>query len=373
MKILAIETSCDETAASLCEAKGGDFRVLSNIVSSQINIHKKYGGVVPEVAARKHAEVIFDVAGRALKTIGLPKPYSKVDLIAVTEGPGLVTSLRVGVLAAQSISMLANIPLVGVNHIEAHLLSAFLTLQKNMRLPRPEYRTRNDGGIEFPAIGLIVSGGHTELVLIKDFGKYKIIGETRDDAVGEAFDKVAKMLNLGYPGGPAISREAEKRITNYELQITNIKLPRPMINSKDFDFSFSGLKTAVLYLTKKMSKAELKKMTPAICREFQDAAVEVLVKKTARAAERYNAAGSERSRRIKSVLVGGGVSANKELRGALEKLDYKVYLPDLEYTGDNATMIAFAGWKKWQRTKKNEVFRVKAEANLAIDKKYRLC
>ncbi|PIR66598.1 MAG: tRNA (adenosine(37)-N6)-threonylcarbamoyltransferase complex transferase subunit TsaD, partial [Parcubacteria group bacterium CG10_big_fil_rev_8_21_14_0_10_36_14] len=331
MKILGIETSCDETAASLCEVKGGNFKIISNIVSSQINIHKKYGGVVPEVAARAHAEVVYDVVGRALGKIKI----KTIDLIAVTYGPGLVTSLRVGVLAAQAIAGLADISLVKVNHTEAHLLSPFL----------------NNKRIGFPALGLIVSGGHTELVLMKDFGKYKIIGETRDDAVGEAFDKVAKMLNLGYPGGPIISQLAIRQ----GAEPLNLKLPRPMLNSKDFDFSFSGLKTATLYLAKKMSKTELKKMTPAICKEFQNAVVDVLVKKTIYAAKKYN---------IKSILVGGGVSANKELRNALEKLDYKVYLPNLEYTGDNASMIAFAGWKKYKRAKKNEVFKINASPNL---------
>lgn len=345
MKILGIESSCDETASSLLEIKGKNIKVLSNVISSQIKIHKKYGGVVPEVAARKHTEVIFDVIKKALLKNKKLKPHlttywkgrglEDIDLIAVTSGPGLATSLRVGVLVAQSIASLAKIALVGVNHIEAHLLSGFL----------------NNKNIKFPAIGLIVSGGHTELILIKDFGKYKLIGETRDDAVGEAFDKVAKMLGLGYPGGPEVSAQAEK------VSKSNIVLPRPMLNTKDFDFSFSGLKTAVLYIVKKMDKKQIKKMTPQICYEFQEAVIDVLIKKTKLASEKY---------KVKSIIVGGGVSANKKLRKALEGLDYQVYLPSLEYTGDNASMIAFAGYKKWQRTKKNEVLKIKADANLQI-------
>lgn len=371
MKILGIETSCDETAAAVLETKGKSIKILSNVVSSQIKIHKKYGGVVPEVAARKHAEVIFEVVAKALtdannaNKMRMPRTKSntnKIDLIAVTYGPGLVTSLRVGVLAAQSIAGLKNIPLVGVNHIEAHLLSPLLPRhcersgaeRGNLVIP---HQVRDDGGL-FPALGLIVSGGHTELVLMRDFGKYKLIGETRDDAVGEAFDKVAKMLNLGYPGGPAIS----KQVSKWKKQDTRNKiqdLPRPMMNTKNFDFSFSGLKTATLYLTKKLSKKELKKMTPAICQEFQNAVIDVLIHKTKKAAEKY---------KVKSILVGGGVSANKELRSMLRSMlrNKNIYLPDLEYTGDNAAMIAFAGWQKYKKTRKDEVLRIKAEPNLKI-------
>jgi len=376
---LGIESSCDETAASVLEVSRGKIEVLSNVVSSQIKIHKKYGGVVPEVAARCHAEVIFDVLKKALSDAdkiynfplckrGIkgdfknpPQPsFSKggglqiedIDLIAATEGPGLVTSLRVGVLAAQTVAALIKKPLVGVNHVEAHVLSPFLSNQK----------------IKFPALGLIVSGGHTELVLIKNIGKYQLVGSTRDDAVGEAFDKVAKMLGLGYPGGPAIAKAASqcksqipnpKSETNSKFEIQNSKfsLPRPMINSNDFDFSFAGLKTAALYLIKKLSPGELKKLTPAIAAEFQKAAVEVLVSKTKKAAEKY---------KVKNILAGGGVIANKELREALTKLDCPVFLPELKYTGDNAAMIAFAGHQKYLREKKNEVFDIVANPNLSL-------
>lgn len=358
MIILGIETSCDETAASVFEIKNGEPRILSNVVSSQIDIHKKYGGVVPEVAARKHAEVIFDVIKKAfsdanaVNCMRMPRRneknannFSEIDLIAVTKGPGLITSLHVGVLAAQALAAFAEKPLVGVNHIEAHLLSPFLSY-KNM---------------ELPAIGLIASGGHTELILMNAFGKYRIIGSTRDDAVGEAFDKVAKMLGLGYPGGPAISQlvaewksEKNSKFSARGGQNSEFSLPRPMMNSNDFDFSFAGLKTAVLYLIKEMSPRELKRMTPAIAAEFQRAAIDVLVAKTKKAAKKYS---------VKSILVGGGVIANEELREALKKLDTPVYLPEMRFAGDNAVMIAFAGWKKWQRTKRSEVLRIKAEPN----------
>jgi N6-L-threonylcarbamoyladenine synthase len=207
----------------------------------------------------------------------------------------------------------------------------------------------------FPALGLIVSGGHTELVLINKIGKYQLVGSTRDDAVGEAFDKVAKILGLGYPGGPAIAAEAAK-VQSSKSKV-QIKLPRPMIYSNDFDFSFSGLKTAVLYLAKKMSPAELKKNTPAIAAEFQRAAVEVLVYKTKKAAEKY---------KVKNILAGGGVVANKELREALVKLDCPVFLPELKYTGDNAAMIAFAGYQKYMRMKQSDVFNIFVEPNLAL-------
>jgi len=344
MKILGIETSCDETAAAVLEINKSGIKILSDVVSSQIKIHKKYGGVVPEVAARKHAELIFDIIEKAL---GKNK-ISDMDLIAATYGPGLVTSLRVGVLAGQTIANLSNIPFVGVNHIEAHLLSPYLANKK----------------IKLPALGLIVSGGHTELVLVKKIGSYKLIGSTRDDAVGEAFDKVAKMLGLSYPGGPAVSASAEK-ITNDELRITNIKFPRPMLNSNDFDFSFSGIKTSVLYFIKKLDSADLKKMMPVIAAEFQQAVIDVLVAKTMRAAKKY---------KIKSILVGGGVSANRELRKQLGEAIKKelpsadYFIPALEHTGDNAPMIALAGYHKYSRNKKNEVFKIEAEPNLIIAK-----
>lgn len=419
MKILAIETSCDETAVSVVEC-GSDlkrprFDILSNAVSSQIKIHAPFGGVVPTLAKREHQTNLIPTLKKALKESNLliskqipirqpadkfqilksvlerepdlfsrtvkyvlPMKPPKIGAIAVTAGPGLEPALWVGVNFARALSFLWKKPLIEVNHVEGHILANWL---KPVR-ENPKSENRNPK-IIFPALCLIVSGGHTQLVLMRDFGKYKIIGETRDDAAGEAFDKAAKMLGLGFPGGPAIARQAErwkseirnpsakggfasggKFQTNLKSQIPNskqvdnleIKLPRPMIDSNDYDFSFSGLKTAVLYLVKDLrSKGySLKKIAPAICAEFQQAAIDVLVSKTIRAAKQF---------KVKSVLLGGGVSANRELRGQLEKAVkeklFGVYYhqPALEFTGDNAAMIAAAAWlhlkdkKDWRKLK----------------------
>ncbi|NQU83569.1 MAG: tRNA (adenosine(37)-N6)-threonylcarbamoyltransferase complex transferase subunit TsaD, partial [Parcubacteria group bacterium] len=279
------------------------------------------GGVVPEVAARKHVENIMPVLLESLSDAKIKK--EDIDVVAVTNGPGLATSLLVGVETARILSFGLNKKLVAVNHIEAHILSNMLSNPK----------------IKFPALCLVVSGGHTQLVLIKDFGKYKIIGETVDDAVGECFDKVAKILGLGYPGGPIISKIAEKG--NPE----KFDLPRPMLRSGDFNFSFSGLKTAVLYLAKKLAGQDVRKkekvlLKPStikdIAASFQQAAVDVLVEKTTRAAEKY---------KVKTVMLAGGVSANKKLREQLKSSSpVNCVLPDIKYSTDNAAMIAVAGY-----------------------------
>ena len=339
MKILAIETSCDETSAAVLEVNRGIFDLKSNIVSSQIKTHAKYGGVVPEIAARMQIEMIMPVIDSALKKA--KTKLSQIDYIAITQGPGLVTSLVVGVETAKTLSQTLNKPLVAVNHVGAHL-SANLLLNKK---------------INFPALGLIVSGGHTMLVLIDKNYKYKIIGETVDDAVGEAFDKVAKILNLGYPGGPIISKLA---------QVGNSKkfdLPRPMISQQNFDFSFSGLKTAVLYLTQKMSDLEIKKQTPHICASFQTACSDVLVSKTLRAIRKY---------KPQTFLLGGGVSANPELRQKLsqkinsEFSNIEILIPELEFTGDNAAMIAAAAYLKIKNKDFSDPFKICANPNLSL-------
>ena len=272
MKILGIESSCDETAAALVDYTGGRFSVLSNVVASQIEIHKKTKGVVPEVAARCHVEAIIPVIKEAMQN------ETKPDAIAITKGPGLVTSLRIGVDTARTLSFFWGVPMIGVNHLEGHIYASVL----------------QNTAIEFPALCLVVSGGHTELVLMKKHLDYKIIGETRDDAAGEAFDKVAKILDLGYPGGPEISKLAK------EGNPKAIDFPRPMIDSKDFDFSFSGLKTAVLYYVKNL-KPKTYNLKPDICASFEQAVVDVLVAKTICAAKKY---------KVKTVILGGGVSAN---------------------------------------------------------------
>jgi len=231
MIILSIESSCDETAAAVLRADRGHLELLSNIVSSQIDIHKQYGGVVPEVAARHHIINIIPVINEALMVAKI-KP-SQIDLMASTSGPGLITSLLIGSETAKALSYAWQKPLLAVNHMYSHIAANF-------------YNNK----IKFPAICLVVSGGHTEIVLLTDYWNYKKIGQTIDDAVGEAFDKVAKLLDLGYPGGPIVSAEASKFIADNKKSTQQLKLPRPMLNTKDFNFSFSGLKTAVLYATK---------------------------------------------------------------------------------------------------------------------------
>ncbi len=341
MIILAIETSCDETAVAVLEIKGQNFKVLANLVSSQINIHKKYGGVVPEVAARKHLEHILPLLDQVLKKAKI-KP-EKIDLIGVVNGPGLITSLIVGVETAKTLALVWQKPLVPVNHIKAHI-SANLIEGNKGKLRK----------IKFPALCLVVSGGHTSLVLLKNLKSFKTIGQTRDDAVGEAFDKVAKILGLGYPGGPIISKKAENADTEY------FKLPRPMLNSHDFDFSFSGLKTAVKIAWGK-EKFRDEKMVRNMCASFQQACLDVLITKTISAAQKY---------KVKSVLVGGGVAANKELRSQLATAvknlkEVEFYQPDLHLTTDNALMVAIAAYFSYKEGKSNWK-NIKVEPNLEL-------
>lgn len=318
MRILGIETSCDETAVSLVKITDKNLEVERNLVFSQIDIHAKYGGIVPEVAARKHTEVIIPILqecfGRRFKE-------DDIDLIAVTSGPGLITSLLVGIETAKTISFAWQKPIIGINHLEGHLYSSWL---------ESDELDVNSKDI-FPAVVLIVSGGHTELVLMQDYGKYKRVGGTRDDAVGEAFDKVAKLLNLGYPGGPVISERAA------EGNPREVEFPRPMIDAKNFDFSFSGLKTAVHYYIKDKKLRE--RTVNNIASSFQYAVVDVLVQKSLKAVARYKA---------QSLIIGGGVAANKKLRKELliaaDREGVKFFCPKMKYSGDNATMIALAGY-----------------------------
>ncbi len=321
MKILAIETSCDETAVAILEGKGKNFDIKKSLVASQIKDHAKYGGVVPEIAARKHVDVLAGM----LKAAKVPANGKGIDAIAVTRGPGLAPALRVGVEAAKTLAMVWDKPLVGVNHLEGHIYSVLLE-ERNKKIKKE---------IKFPALALIVSGGHTEIVLIKSRGKYQVIGETRDDAAGEAFDKVSKLMGLGYPGGPVISKLA------MEGDRTAINLPRPMINAKNFDFSFSGLKTAVLYYIEAQKKEKKKKINKEnLAASFEQAVVDVLISKTVKAIEKHQP---------KSVLLCGGVSANKRLRNELRRAVGKQHavslqVAPLKFTGDNAAMIAIAGW-----------------------------
>lgn len=376
MKILAIETSCDETAVSVLEGQNGNLNVLSNAVSSQIELHKEWGGVVPNLAAREHLKNIIPVLETALSKAKTKQ--EDIDLIAVTQGPGLIPALLVGVDAAKTLSYVWQKPLIGIHHIEGHIYANFISENKvnsifNFQFSK--FKTKNskqntkyqilNTKYKFPMLCLVVSGGHTQLVLMRDHLEYEIIGETQDDAAGEAFDKVARILGLGYPGGPAIAAAAANfQFTIFNLQKksnnkksnTQIKFPRPMLHSNDFNFSFSGLKTAVLYLSKefeKNSKLQIPnhKLQEAIAAEFQQAVIDVLVHKTIKAAEKYNP---------KTIMLAGGVSANKELRDQLgekikETLPTTSYnLPPNPYSLDNAAMIASAAYFRWQKMSQTE-------------------
>lgn len=355
MIVLGIETSCDETAVSVVEGTGENVKILSNIVSSQIEIHKKYGGVVPEVAAREHVLNMLPVVEEALGEANLtPAPLlnrrgskGEVDAIAVTIGPGLVTSLIVGVETAKVLSYAWGVPAVAINHIEGHIYANFIRANSKSQETTPN----------FPALVLTVSGGHNMLVLMEGHGKLKTIGETRDDAAGEAFDKAAAMLGIGYPGGPAIAAKAEKlKVKSEKLKVV---LPRPMIDSANFDFSFSGLKTALLYEIKK--DKQYKKRIPEYAHEFQQAVIDVLVKKTIKAGKKYGA---------KTIMLSGGVAANKELRAQLEKEalqnGFQFKMPELAYTTDNAAMIATAGYFKAREKKFTDWRDLKVDCNLEI-------
>jgi len=340
--ILAIESSCDESAASIIRAdkKTGRLRVLSNIISSQIEIHKKYGGVVPEIAAREHVLNILPVVNEALiKAKTAPKDLTA---IAVTNGPGLITSLIAGAETARTLAFAWEKPLIEVNHIEGHIYANFI----NPAMP-----------IKFPAVILTVSGGHTILLMMKKSGEIKIIGETRDDAAGEAYDKAAKMMGLGYPGGPVMSELAAE----YGKKKINLKLPRPMLNSPDFDFSFSGLKTALLYELKK--DTNWKKRTPEYCSEYQQAIIDVLIHKTLKAALKFQA---------RTIMVSGGVSANDELRAQMAAAiktkfkDVNFLIPAKEYTTDNAAMIATAAFYKLKNGKTIDFKKLRVNASLEL-------
>jgi len=427
MKILAIETSCDETSVAIIEAKerlpagrqglkNPSFEILSNVVLSQIKLHAHWGGVVPMMAKREHSKNLIAILEKSLrkssflisksefliskqiqnsklriinkilerepelleqflKFIPKIKP-PKIDAIAVTVGPGLEPALWVGINFAKALAFVWNKPIVAVNHMEGHIVASRLKSNLKSQISKP---------MEFPAIALLVSGGHTELVLIKKWGDYKIIGETRDDAAGECFDKTARMLELSYPGGPQIAKQAENfkkypltfRMGGWvrremEKEAFNIKLPRPMIDSKNYDFSFSGLKTAVLYMLRDMKERHINigDFTPMICNEIQQAIVDVLIAKTIKAAEEFNA---------QSIILGGGVAANKELRAQMKKavemsrrdLDIggrttALYLPSVKLTTDNAAMIGAAGYLRAVNKDFAEPGKLAAQGNLGL-------
>jgi N6-L-threonylcarbamoyladenine synthase len=311
MIILGIETSCDETAAAVVSDGTG---ILASVVSSQVKIHRRYGGVVPELASRKHIEAIVPVVDEALSEAGLP--LKNIDAVAVTRGPGLVGALLVGFSFAKSLAFALRIPWVGVNHLEGHINSVFLEADPP----------------SFPFVALLVSGGHTSIYHITDHMTAELMGQTRDDAAGEAFDKVAKMLDLGYPGGGVIDRLAKQG------EAARIRFPRPYLDKASFDFSFSGIKSAVhRYLTN--HKDKYLEQIPDIVAGFQEAVVEVLSYKVIRAAVEK---GCDR------IALVGGVAANSRLRAKLRTdaghKGIRVYIPSLNLCGDNAAMIAAAGY-----------------------------
>jgi N6-L-threonylcarbamoyladenine synthase len=399
LKILAIETSCDDTAIAVLRAQNHKLEVLSSLVSSQVMLHKKYGGIYPMLAKREHQNNLTFVLKKVLKKAGLLKNKKKInsldkssidklkkilireqklfddlilffknyqkpdiDLIAVTNGPGLEPCLWVGINFAKALSFFWKIAIIPVNHIEAHIFSAIVNLEKKFKVDNLENI--------FPAVCLIVSGGHTQLILMEKIGKYKILGETRDDAAGECFDKTARILKLDYPGGPVISQKADQWKKD-KKNLVDIKLPRPMINTKDYDFSFSGLKTAVLYNVKNQSNRMIKNEAyiRKMCYEIQEAVVDVLVKKTFKAAKDYM---------VKTIILGGGVAANKELRkrfielGKLGEGKFNILIAPKNLCTDNAIMVGIAayfnefvkkrkikGIKNWKNIKANANLKLK--------------
>lgn len=324
MIILGIETSCDETSAAVLD--NGVLR--SNVISSQV-VHAAYGGIVPELASRAHQRLIVPVIDEALKKAGVTR--AELQGIAATYGPGLVGSLLIGLNFGKALALALRIPFVGVNHLEGHLYSNFLSSQYGKP---PEY----------PFICLIVSGGHTQILLVRAPFDHFLLGQTDDDAAGEAYDKVAKMLGLGYPGGPLIDALAGEGNQNF------IRFPRSYLHEDNFNFSFSGLKTAVLYylrdsnLLKGGHRKADRTLLADICASFQSAVVDVLVSKTIHAAQQYG---------VGDVAIAGGVSANRGLRNAMlsecRKNGYRFHVPDIEHCTDNGAMVAFVGWMKISR------------------------
>lgn len=367
MKILSIETSCDETAVSILEASATSdkttVKILSNIVRSQIEIHKEFGGVYPNLAKREHAknlpiiflenlkqanlfetgdfkldneknkilhEMLSHEPGLAEEIINIALKVKKpnLDYLAVTTGPGLEPALWVGINFAKAINFIWGIPVIPINHMEGHILSTLIDSNKT------ETQEIYLSEFKFPALALLISGGHTELVLIKDWLNYEKIGATKDDAIGEAFDKTARLLGLPYPGGPKISELAKEGVKR-----DNIKLPRPMIDSGDYNFSFSGIKTSVLYLVKRLGEMD-DQTKKDVAREFEEAVTEVLMKKTRDALEEFD---------VKTLIIGGGVSANTFIKSKMKKMiennysHVKLLLPDQHLSTDNSIMIGIAG------------------------------
>lgn len=329
MRVLGIETSCDESAAAIVEE---GHRILANTVATQIDVHRRYGGVVPEVASRQHLQTIMPVVETALHLAGCG--WDEIDGIAVTHGPGLAGSLLIGVNAAKALAFARRKPLVGLNHLESHIYANWLDTDTPTEPP------------EFPALCLVVSGGHTDLIIMDGHGRYRRLGRTVDDAAGEAFDKVARLLGLGFPGGPAIEKTAAT------VQQRTLELPRAWLPGT-WNFSFSGLKTAVLNLTRQPEHPE----TPEVAAAFQESVIDVLSAKTVRAA---------RELEVKQILVAGGVAANGALRRELiARSPVPVRVPPPKYCTDNAAMVAACGYFHF-RTGERSDFELDVEPNLAF-------
>ncbi len=376
MRILALETSCDETAASVVEFIDGQVSIITNVISSQAEMHAAWGGVVPQLAAREHIRNIVPIIERAIHES--PLQPEDIDLIAVTAGPGLIPALTIGTQAAKTLAYIWKKPLLGIHHIEGHIYANFIgndqfsntnfQTDSNQLNPRPHRFAERFGrvtpsaaadssaeargnSIQFPLLALVVSGGHTQLVLMRDHFQYEILGETQDDAAGEAFDKVAKIVGLPYPGGPEVAAQAALFVeyssssARERIEERGIKLPRPMLDSGDFNFSFSGLKTAVLYTARDHQERMTEPhFVQELCYEFQEAVVDVLTQKTRRAIEMYQP---------KTVVIAGGVSANIRLRESLRDLvathfpETTFTMPEFKYSLDNAAMIGAAAAWRW--------------------------
>ncbi len=325
IRVLGIETSCDETSVSVVEkSSDGNIKILSNIVRSQLDVHTDFGGVVPELAARAHSEIIDKITSLAIKKAKIK--LIDLNAIAATAGPGLLGGLIVGTVFAKTMASALKVPFIAVNHLEGHAMSVLL-----------EYK------ITFPYLLLLVSGGHTEFTIIKKFNSYKRIGTTLDDALGEAFDKTARLLNLGYPGGPLIEKHA---ITG---DPDKYKFPMPLIHEKNSDFSFSGLKSSVAQAV--LNKKITAKFKSDISASFQKTIAEILLKKTQKAIETFN--NETRNKKKVNIVVAGGVAANKYIRNSLESLEEQInckfYFPSIKLCTDNGAMIAYAGIERYEK------------------------
>lgn len=336
MLVLGVESSCDETSVAV--VRDGK-EVLSNVINSQIDIHKLFGGVVPEVASRHHVYQVSMMFEEALKQANVKA--EDIDLVAVTKGPGLIGSLLVGVNAAKTFALLYHKPIIGVHHLAGHI-----------------YANAIEHTMKFPAFALLVSGGNTELIFMKDHFEFEIVGETLDDAVGEAYDKVARVVGLPYPGGPAVDRLAHEGVDTYSL-------PRVYLEDGSYNFSFSGLKSAVINLVHNASQRGEEIDRNNLCASFQAAVSEVLVRKTFRLAKEKN---------VEQIIVAGGVSANRGLkeRFQLENPGFEICIPSIKYCTDNAAMIAVAGFYQYQKFKKEDDMSLNAYASLDLEETYEI-